>query len=208
MNPGVRRWIAGACGAAALGLLLARTEAGGDKGAWQPILSKEVYQELATREAEAIKTILDGKPDEDALRRAKFAAVMLAAYSKSIQPQGGADNQNLIGVRERAVQLADALKKDTLPRAKELLKDILQAKTMSKSSPDQVHWDKLIERPDLMDHFRVKDKGGDGIHPDLQSNVRLKGALNGIEEKLRALGMKELAAAGMKKEAKELELLA
>ena len=30
---------------------------------------------------------------------------------------------------------------------------------------------------------------------------------SGIEEKLRALAMKELAAAGMKKEAKELELL-
>jgi len=208
MNQSVQRWIAGACSVAALGLVLARTEADGDKGAWQPILSKEVYEELAKREAEAIKAILDAKPDEDALRRAKFGAVMLAAYSKSIKPLDGTDNQNLIGVRERAVQLVDALKKDTLPRAQELLKDILQARTMSKSSPGQVHWDKLIERPDLMDHFRTKDKGGDGIHADLQSNIRLKGTQNGIEEKLRALGMKELAAAGMKKEAKELELLA
>src|SRR5947209_5438819 len=45
----------------------------------------------------------------------------------------------------------------------------------------------------LMDLLRPKDKGGEGLAAALQSNARLKGALNGIEEKIRALAKKKLA---------------
>jgi hypothetical protein len=41
----------------------------------------------------------------------------------------------------------------------------------------------------------------------LQSNIRLKGALNSVEDKVRALAMKELTDVGMRTEARELELL-
>jgi hypothetical protein len=64
-----------------------------------------------------------------------------------------------------------------------------------------------VDLADLMEFFKTKNKGGEGIHPALQSNIRLKGALNGIEEKLRALSMKKLTDANMTKEADELTLL-
>jgi len=59
----------------------------------------------------------------------------------------------------------------------------------------------------LMDHLRPKAKGGDGIHQALQTSVPLKGALNGIEEKIRALAKKKMTDANMSKSAAEMVLL-
>jgi hypothetical protein len=178
--------------------------AGGDKAPWQPTLPKEVAEELAKRELDTVKTILDGTPDDAGISRAKLGAVLIAVITLSGKDKGSADDQR--GVRERALLLAQALgQKGGWAEAKKLSADLLK----QKAGPEKkVGWDKLLTGADLMDTFRTKAKGGDGIHPDLQSYVKLKGALNGIEEKIRALSMKELNDAGMKKEAKELELLA
>jgi hypothetical protein len=190
--------------AGAVWLLAVRGEAGGDKGPWQPLLPKDVYEELAKREAETIKTALDN-PTDESLARAKLGAALIAALTLSGTDKGSAED--LSGVRERAIRLAQALTKSTIPQAKMLAGDLLKQKpdlTKKLSIP----WDTLLTSAELMDHLRPKAKGGDGMHPDLQSNVKLKGALNGIEEKVRALGMKELNETGMKKEAKEMELMA
>jgi hypothetical protein len=186
--------------------LSARGEQGTDKAPWQPVLTKEAYQELANREAELIKNLLDNNPDDDALHRARFGAALIAAYTMSVKGDNSAEE--LRGVRERAVLLAQVLgKKGDVAAAKKLLDGLLTQKTNPQAAL-RFDWDKLIEnRADLMLHLHVKAKGGDGMHADLQSNARLKGALNGFEEKIRALTMKELTDAGMKKEAKELELL-
>jgi hypothetical protein len=58
-----------------------------------------------------------------------------------------------------------------------------------------------------MDPLRVQKKGGDGIASELQVNIRLKGALNGVEEKIRNLAAKKLTDANMDKASKELALL-
>jgi len=199
------RWLVACvavCGG--VGLLLDRGDAGGDKAPWKPIVPKEAYQELAQREADIIRELLKGKPDEEAVSRAKFGAVLIAALTMSVKDPLPADQ--LRGTRETALALAAALdKKDQLDAARKLAAALPKGEAQAKA--DTGNWGGYLKKNELMDHMRVKSKGGDGMHPDLQSNIRLKGALNGIEEKIRALSMKEMTAAGAKKEAKELELL-
>jgi len=60
----------------------------------------------------------------------------------------------------------------------------------------------------LMEHYKTKGKGGEGVHPSLQSNIKLKGTQNGIEEKIRTLVLKKQTPAVLEKEADELALLA
>ena len=189
---------------AALMVLALRGEGGGDKTPWQPILPREVYDELAKREVGAIQAALDN-PTDATLGRAKFGAVLIAALTLSENEKGSA--AELRGVRAQAIRLAQKLSKSTLPEAKMLAADLLKQKAET-TAPLNIPWEGLLTGAELMEPLHVKSKGGDGIHPDLQSNVKLKGALNGVEEKLRNLTMKELNEAGMKKEAKELELLA
>jgi hypothetical protein len=205
MNRNVHWLVAGLTVAAGGWLLAGSAGAGGDKSPWQPILSKEVYDELATREADTIKTALEGTPDEAAINRAKLGAVFIAALTQSVKDKDSANEVR--GVRDRAILLAQALAQKETVEAKKLLVDLFKQKPDSGKKPDLV-WDKLLTTGELMDHFRPKAKGGDGIHPDLQSNIKLKGALNGIEEKIRNLSMKEMNAAGIKKESHELQLLA
>jgi hypothetical protein len=193
--------LAGVCVAAGLG-----QAGGGKKDPWQPILTKEVFKELVKREAEKIQQVLSAKPDEDTMKRAAFGAVLIYAYTKSVKA-GAVDD--LDGTANKAVMLYAAIRdKGGLEQAKKLTADLLAGNTKAGAKaafPKEL--DKLLTNAELMDHFRTLAKGGDGIHPDLQNNLKFKGALNGIEEKVRYLSLKELSPAGIKKEAKELELL-
>jgi hypothetical protein len=172
---------------------------------WRPILSKAIYQELANREAAIIRAKLNEPPEEKAISRAKLGAVLIGALTISVKD--GADD--LRGTRVTALLLAETLKdKGQLDAAKKLAALLPNSPLPSNAPQDKINWLGHLQHPDLMDHFRPKGKGGDGIDPDLQSNIRLKGALNSVEDKVRALATKELTDAGMKTEAKELELLA
>src|SRR5262249_37324919 len=159
-------------------LLLGRGEAGGDKGPWVAIVPKDAYQELAKREAEAIREQLNGAPKEKALGRAKLGAVLIAALTMCAK-DGGADE--LRGTRETALLVANALNKKDQPAAKSLAAQLPGGKVDPAAKLGAINWGSLLTPAELMDHFDVKSKGGDGIHPDLQSNVRFKGALNGVE---------------------------
>ncbi len=198
------RWLAAGVTVSAAVLLLARGSAGGPTEAWQPILPKEVYQELLKRETDIIQAALKDKPGDKAISRAKFGAVLIAALTKSVKD--GVAAGELQATRDTALQLAGTLsKKGQLDAAKKLAADLPKGK--ADPAPSAVNWGSFLQAADLMDPYRTKDKGGDGMHADLQSNARLKGALNGIEEKILALAKKAPTAAAMDKEAKELELL-
>jgi hypothetical protein len=200
------RWLLTAMAATAgLGLLLYSkdVEAQGDKGSWQQFMPKDVYQELAKREAEIVKESLANDPKVYAINRAKLGAVLIAAYTMSVKD--GADAKQLGDARGSAIQLANVLKKGDLAEAKKLAAEL--PKGQSNAKADNVNWGGLLEPADLMDHLNIKSKGGDGIHPDLHANARYKTVLNGVEMKIGELAKKELAEAVLKKEAKELELL-
>jgi hypothetical protein len=66
----------------------------------------------------------------------------------------------------------------------------------------------LAGREDIMSAMKRKGKGGDGIHPDLQTTARLAGASNGIEEKIKLLRLAKLTVPRMTKESKQLALMA
>ena len=177
----------------------------GNPEPWQPILTKDVYKELVKREAEKIQQILNGQVDEDGLRRAKLGAVLIIAYTKSVK---GAATNDLDGTATLATALDNALRqKDGLDKAKKLAGDLVAGNTKVAKTLIHKNLGGLLEKADLMDHFHTLAKGGDGMHPELQSNIKFKGALNGTEEKLRYLSLKELSPTAMKKEAKELQLL-
>src|ERR1700733_15307927 len=76
------------CAGSAVGLLLVRGEAGGDKDPWKPILSKENYQELVKREADLVRELLAGKPNDASIRRARIGAVFIAGFAKSAAGSG------------------------------------------------------------------------------------------------------------------------
>ena len=58
----------------------------------------------------------------------------------------------------------------------------------------------------MMEIYRNKSKGGEGIHADLQYQPKLKN-LNGIEALIGALGTKKLSAENLDKVATELPRL-
>jgi hypothetical protein len=204
MKPTVRCLLAAGAVVACAGLLLGRGDAQGDKGPWQPILPKDVYQELVKREADIVRERLADKPDDEAIGRAKFGAVLIAALTMSVKDGVPADD--LKGTREAAMTVAKLLANKNVDGAKKLAADLPNVKADPKAKVE-VKWAGQLTNLEMMLHFHLKTKGGDGMHPDLQSNIKFKGPLNGIEEKIRLLSIKELTAAGMKKEAKELELL-
>jgi len=206
MNRSIRCLVAYIIVSAVLLLLSSRGDAQGEKSEWKPIVPKEVYQELVKREIKQLEELFKDKLEVPQIRRAKFGAVLLAALTLSVKD--GVPAEELEGLRQAALSLAVTLQdKTAVDDAKKLAAKLANAK------PDpnfklKVTWNNiLLKKGELMDPFSVKDKKGDGLHPDLQSDIRLKGALNGIEEKIHALAMKELAATAMKKEAWELELL-
>jgi hypothetical protein len=178
---------------------------GGDKGAaWKQFLPPEAYKELVGRAARATEQALASKGDE-AVRKAQFNALMIAGYTMSAREGGEA----LAGVREAALRLVKlASEKGKEEEARKLAASLASGAVKGGGKKDFANpKDYLADINDLMIHFRTVKKGGEGLPPALQSNPRLKGALNGIEEKLGFLAKKPLTDAGLKKESAELALL-
>lgn len=203
------RWLV-VCGAllGALGTLSDLGSAGGKESPWKPFLPAKDYRTLVERAAANIEESLTGKVEEEGIKRAQFNAVMIAAYTLSTKD--GGTPQELATVREAALKIAHMVtEKKKLEDAKKLAKALLTLKADPNAKLEPPDVGKYVEdRADIMEHYKVKSKGGDGIHTDLQSNIRLKGALNGIEEKLRDLATKPKTQLVVDKESNELGLLA
>ncbi|MCC6417966.1 MAG: cytochrome c [Gemmataceae bacterium] len=206
MRTHARRFGLAAALVSAVCLLADRGGAGGKDGSvWKQFLPPDAYKELVQRAARNIEEALAGKPDEEAVKRAQFNALMIAGYTLSTRdPEAGPQ----AALREAARAVAKLVsQKGKEEAARKAAAALLTQKAGAGGKADLGNAkDYLPERADLMEHFKTKSKGGEGLSPALQSNLRLKGALNGIEEKLRALSMKRLTDAGVAKEAEELAL--
>jgi hypothetical protein len=204
MRMHVRTLAAGATLAAALCFVAGFGGAQGSKAAFKTFLPAEAYKELVARSAKAIDANL-ASPDEDSLKRAQVHAALIAGYTLSAQAPPG----DAAGVRTAALDLATIVtNKAKLNQAKKLASNLAALKGEPGGTAKT---DLLAKYPedvdDLMNLLRTKAKGGEGIAPALQSNLRLKGALNGIEEKIRELGKKKLKAEKVGPESEELALL-
>jgi hypothetical protein len=179
--------------------------AGGDKAAvWKPILPAAVYKDLVAREAKILEDSLEGNPSEDKIARARLAALMIAGFSLSAE----AGSPQAASVEQLAIRLAKMLAaKSKLAEARKLAATLatLPADATAKLQPVDMKA-LLPELEDVMNHMKPKAKKGDGLAPSLQTSIPLKGALNGIEEKLRALARKKPTAAAMAKSADDMVL--
>jgi hypothetical protein len=205
MRTHVRSLAAGAAVAAAFWLAAGPGGAQGGKAAFKKFLPADAYKELVTRTAKAIEAGL-AKGDEDSLKRAQAQAAMVAGYTLSVKDAPG----DAAGVRAAALDLAKiATNKAKIDQAKKLAANLVAMKGEPGAKEPA---DGLGKHPedlgDLMNLFKPLPKGGEGLAPALQSNLRLKGALNGVEEKIRELAKKPLKPDRVGTEAPELVLLA
>jgi hypothetical protein len=180
--------------ALALWLAAAPGKAGDDNKTFLP---PDVYKELVLRENKILHENLKGTPSADQLARAKVAAVMVVRFSLDT---GKGDAR----VAQRALAIARLLgDKDKIAEARKLA---------DADPPAGGKLEPFDARPlvgdavDAMNHLRPKKKGGDGMHPDLQTTGPLKN-LNSIEEKFHTLAKKKLTPTALGKSAKEMVLL-
>jgi len=190
--------VAGVTAGTVLWVMTGLGRAGGEDKAFLPA---DAYKELVAREAKILQDSLKGTPTDDQLARAKLAAVMIARLALDTQVKEGTS-----GVESAALEIAKLLAgKDQLAAARKLAASLPDGSTGGKLTAFDAK--ALVgEVMDTMNHLRQKKKGGDGIHPDLQTSGPLKN-LNGTEEKIRSLAKKKLSDAALEKSAKEMVLL-
>ncbi len=183
------------------------TEAGGDKKAdpWRPMLPAKIYKELVKRDLQMIEKAL-GSDDFAVIDRGKVSAAMIVAHTKSLKEKVGHPE----GVRAAAKNLAEILEnKSKAAEARKLIKAIASYEGITPPKEQDINFKSLFLDDDyLMLAFEFKDKGGDGIHPDLQVSKRLQGSQNSIENLINYLTRRALSESRLKKAAEELELLA
>jgi hypothetical protein len=193
---------------------------GGDSAAqkknnqvWQPILPKEEYDELVARVLSGLQkdiadiNMIDGKKLKQRLKKLRATGILIATL---VQSNGGiAKDPSLATLRDAALDLNAAAKAANVAAVVKAANALPPPKANPKAKLAAVPLRGTVaDKEDMMTPMKVKGKGGDGLDPDLQSNFRLKGALNGVEEKIRELAKKKLPAAQMKKQAEELSLMA
>jgi hypothetical protein len=176
---------------------------GGDEkvSPWKAFLSADVYKELSQRSVQVIEAAAKSD-DKNAGSKIENEAAILVGYTLSIADPKSQEASTLRGAALQAARSAH--KKEIGP-----LKDF--AKT-SKSGVLAPADPKLLKAnvpavEELMEIFRNKSKGGEGLHADLQYQPKLKN-LNGIEALLGALSAKKLSEDNLAKVEKELPRLA
>jgi hypothetical protein len=187
--------------AAAL-VVLNATQGGGEKtSAWKPYLPGRRYAVLTERSIQAIEmTAKSGA--KDAAERIEFEAAILAGYTLAVKNAGG---DEVASMRGAALQAAQSARKGELKKLTDFGKI---AKSAPKASAEVKDWKPYLQELQwMMESFRNKSKGGDGLHADLQYHPKLKN-LNGTEALIGALAGKKLSADNLNKVAKELPNLA
>jgi hypothetical protein len=181
-----------------LALVLTDTGNAGDKKAapWQPLLPADVYKELTGRSIQTIEAAARSA-DKDTALKITVEAAILAGYTLSApNPRDEAS----LALRGAAL----AARKQDLKQLADFGKTIKTAK----GPADVKDWKPYLpEITDLMEIFRGKSKGGEGISADLQYHPKLKN-LNGIESLIGTLAAKKLSDENLAKVAKELPNLA
>ncbi len=173
-------------------------QAGGDKATpWKPILSDDAYKALTSRSIERIETLARAG-DKDAQAKIVVEAALLAGATLSVKNR---DADDVLILRAAAVTAG----KSDLKALANFSKSIKAASKDAKELKDPKL--SLQELPDMMEIFRNKSKGGEGLHADLQYSPQLKN-LNGIEALIGALAKKKLSDDNLAKVSKELPTLA
>ena len=184
-------------------LLVGGMGRGGDDKAspWKAFLSADVYRELSQRSVQAIEAAAKSG-DKNAATKIEIEAAILAGYTLSIADPKSQEASTLRGA---ALQASRAARKKEIEPLKKFAKTS-KSGVLAPADP------KLLKAngpavEELMEIFRNKSKGGEGLNADLQYHPKLKN-LNGIEALLGALSAKKLSEDNLAKVEKELPKLA
>jgi hypothetical protein len=186
----------------ALLTLAASGNAGGEKKSpWKVILPAEAAKELSQRSLKRIGELAKSE-GEQSFHDLRAEAVILAATSRSAK-----DAADMRGLGSAAVSLATiAQKKDGADFARKFAQGLVNGK-VERDDIEPASWPKTIgEIKPVMTLFENKAKKGEGIHPDLHYNAKVKNA-DGIETLINVLADKQPKKGNLDKLAKELELL-
>ena len=168
---------------------------------WKAYVPADAYKELTERSIKTIESLAKSD-DKNAVGKVQVEAAILIGYTLAVDDVKNADVSMLRG----AGILASRRAKDN--DVKSLAEFSKQIKGSTVAPADvmllKTHQPTL---DDLMELFRNKTKGGEGIHADLQYSPQLKN-LNGIEALIGALAKKKLTETNADKVAKELPMLA
>ena len=184
-----------------LGVLVCSVDGGaGKSAAWKPFLPDDAYKELTTRSIGVIEEIAKA-PGKNADDKIEVEAAILAAYTLSSK---NAKEDAVSTLRGAALQAVQAARKGNLKKLTAFGKSALTAPKAPAEVEDFTTY--LHATEPMMKMFLSKAKGGEGIHADLQYQVKLKN-LNGIEALLSSLAGKKLSDENLAKVSKELPLL-
>jgi hypothetical protein len=195
------------------------TGAGGAAGNGNNMIFKPVLDDASTLKLikEQLQLISEELPKlskgareaRKAKKRIQVSAAYIVVFVKSSKP--GADKQLLAAYLDGALKLNQAAGDDSAkaPALAKLAGDLANVKADANAKDTAVDWKKVVDDlADVMQPFKLKYKGGDGISANLMTNQKLKGkGGNGIEEKVRALARRKLTDAQMKKEAEDIALM-
>jgi hypothetical protein len=187
-------------------LLMTIVDASGQKeDGFGALLPPTVCKELLGRELKTVEAAI-GKDDAKAIQKGKVAAMMIAGYALTAKEK----SEYLDGVVANALELGLILgEKEKVDTAKKLVAAIGSGKSRDAVKDPKSSFRMVVPKSyDLMVMYMGKTKGGDGLHPDIQSlSPRLQGGEEYIENLFAYLAKKPLAETKVKKGAKELELV-
>src|SRR5262245_57855216 len=162
MRTHTRRFVfAGALVAAAC-LLAGAGGAGEKEKVWKQFLPADAYKKLVVRAAKAAEEALAGAPNEEAIKKAQFNGLMIAAYALSAKGGG----EDLGGTQDFALKLVKtAGEKGKVGQAR------MYAVSLAKGKGPVGGERKDLSNPsayvgdvaELMEHLKTKNKGGEGI---------------------------------------------
>jgi hypothetical protein len=183
-------------------LALTTAEGGGKGDAFaQTNLPADAYKALTERSIKAIEALASSDL-KDASERIEVEAGILVGYTLSVKNPGDAEVGKMRGAAIKAVQAArNGERKKLVEFGKSIGAAPAESgeKLARKAYLQDLTW--------MMEVFKGKNKGGEGLHTDLHYHPKLKN-LNGIEALIGALGSKKLSDENVDKVAKELPLLA
>jgi hypothetical protein len=172
-----------------------RGQAGNDTGAFKAILPAEAYKELTQRSIGRVEAIAKSNA-KDAAEKCEAEAAILVGYTLSVK-----DNDEAAKLRNAAIVAVQWARNGQIKKLAEFSKTIASS---PKTPADRVGRKEYLQELNwLMETFRGKTKGGEGLHVELQYQPKLKN-LNGTEAFLGAIAGKKLSGENLDKIAKEL----
>jgi hypothetical protein len=164
--------------------------AGVELAAGQVAVPEDDYPKLLEYALTGLKDALKDPDDEANVRKAQTAAVMIAAYAQTNLK--GPDAQQRATVRDAALKLAEAIRKEKFADARKQADALpkLKANPAAKTEPVKLI-DAHVRFPDLMNQFDFPPKGGWGIDRELYAHrlgMKSKVPVRDLTEKMMMMG--------------------